>query len=79
MWWLYVKIVDNERQCVYLYNRESREPDGEIVYDKKRGKWQVTRPCLKDYVHREYIAVAERQFRHVVAEGFPNTWTAVMG
>ena len=30
MWWLYVKIVDNEKQCVYLYNRECREPDGEI-------------------------------------------------
>ena len=79
MWWLYIKIEENEDRFVYLYSRESKEPDGEIVYDRKKEEWEVTRPCLKDFNSPFNIDAAERKFWHVVEEGFPDRRMVAIG
>ena len=78
MWWLYVKIEESENLIVYHYSTETRDLDGEIVYNKNTREWKVTRPCIKDDC-AWCIGKSEEKFRHVVEEGFPDRRMVAIG
>ncbi|MEG0259190.1 MAG: hypothetical protein RR651_04895 [Lysinibacillus sp.] len=43
MWWKLKKIIDDEKQIVYRYSRESDELDGEVAFDKENKTFH----CIK--------------------------------
>ncbi len=79
MWWLYVKVEETENRFIYHYSTETKELDGEIIYDKKAKEWKVTRPCAKDVGSKWRINKSEEKFWHVAEEGFPDRRMVAIG
>ena len=79
MLWLFVKASETEDLIVYHYSTESKDLDGEIVYNKSSKEWEVTRPCAKDFGNTWCIDKAEGKFWHVIEEGFPDRRMVAIG
>ncbi len=78
MWWLYVKVDETEDLLIYHYSTETRDLDGEIVYNKRAEEWEVTRPCARDDC-AWCIDKTEGKFWHVIEEGFPDRRMVAIG
>ena len=48
MWWKLKKLMDDEKQIVYAYSRETRNLDGLISYDKETRKMKCLIPAAND-------------------------------
>ena len=74
MWWMYVKVFEDENTVRYSFARESYETDGELEYakgseeDPRITKDSVTFGEYADF-EREKI---QEHFYHVLQEGFPD-------
>ena len=71
MWWLYVKAAETANQIIYRYSTESKDLDGEIIFDKVTEEWGMSRPSAKDKDNNLCCMKADENFRYVVEKGFP--------
>ena len=78
IWW-YEKVEETEELIIYRYARESKDLDGEIVYDKRSEEWKLTVRCTNDKESDWNASISEEKFRHVVKEGFPDRRTVAIG
>ena len=79
MWLLYIKAEENDQQIIYHYSLESNDLDGEIIYDKGKKEFSVTKPCKKDAGSSWCIRRTEEHFWSIINEGFPNRRKVVTG
>ena len=72
MWWMFVKLWETETEVCYSYAMQSRDTDGEMVYQKGSDELPtITKPSvttISDFSKEK----AAQKFYHVARDGYPD-------
>ena len=77
MWWYYIKKHEDKDKVMYSYGKETKIVSGELLYDKRYGKYSVIKAAENDTEKGAKWALSH--LVDVVKEGLPNERMVAIG